>query len=114
MIFLPLAVGVYWSGHLQQWLLPALQPYIPPQLQAFLPITKDVSSATNGNIDLLPEDLLKICDKHQYTSEIISLDPLVIYINNFTSTQEAEELINIGYYTSSHEPTLKKPNTNRL
>ncbi|KAJ4372464.1 hypothetical protein N0V83_004238 [Neocucurbitaria cava] len=33
---------------------------------------------------------------HQYTSEIISLDPLVIYINNFTSSQEAEEFINLG------------------
>ncbi|KAF2869459.1 hypothetical protein BDV95DRAFT_449150, partial [Massariosphaeria phaeospora] len=36
------------------------------------------------------------CEAHKYTSEIVSLDPLVIYINNFTSPAEAQELINIG------------------
>lgn len=88
---------MYWSSHLQQWLLPALQPYIPSQLQSYLPATQGLSSVANVDVDLTSEDLLKVCERHQYTSEIISLDPLVIYINNFTSTQEAEELINIGY-----------------
>ncbi|KAF2464088.1 uncharacterized protein BDR25DRAFT_243513, partial [Lindgomyces ingoldianus] len=36
------------------------------------------------------------CEAHKYTTEIVSLDPLVIYINNFTSTQEAENLIKAG------------------
>ncbi|KAF1840398.1 uncharacterized protein K460DRAFT_389938 [Cucurbitaria berberidis CBS 394.84] len=45
---------------------------------------------------LSPDELLRACEKHQYTSEIISLDPLVLYINNFTSSQEAEELIILG------------------
>ncbi|KAH7076407.1 hypothetical protein BKA63DRAFT_552348 [Paraphoma chrysanthemicola] len=60
---------------------------------------------------LSSEEILEACKAHQYTSEIISLDPLVIYINNFTSAHEAEELIDIGspdfessYISRSHGP----------
>ncbi|KAF2653345.1 hypothetical protein K491DRAFT_579128, partial [Lophiostoma macrostomum CBS 122681] len=35
-------------------------------------------------------------EAHRYTTEIVSLDPLVIYINNFTSLRDAEELIKAG------------------
>ncbi|KAF2636169.1 hypothetical protein P280DRAFT_410092, partial [Massarina eburnea CBS 473.64] len=36
------------------------------------------------------------CRTHKYSTEIVSLDPLVIYINNFTSFAEAEALIKLG------------------
>ncbi|KAF1837510.1 hypothetical protein BDW02DRAFT_518833 [Decorospora gaudefroyi] len=49
-----------------------------------------------GIVHVRPADLLEACKTHQYTTEIISVDPLVIYINNFTSAQEAEELIHLG------------------
>jgi len=38
-----------------------------------------------------------VCEEGSYTTEIISIDPLVIYINNFTSEREIEELITVGY-----------------
>ncbi|KAF2707478.1 hypothetical protein K504DRAFT_482892 [Pleomassaria siparia CBS 279.74] len=54
----------------------------------------DISNATTGIISSSP--LTWSCESHQYTNEIVSLDPLVIYINNFTSFQEAEDLIRLG------------------
>lgn len=38
-----------------------------------------------------------ICEPHQYSTEIVSIDPLVIYINNFTSSTETTGLIEAGY-----------------
>jgi prolyl 4-hydroxylase len=87
----PLALPLYWSSPL----LLSLQPYIPQQLRRWLPKTLKDNVATE-DIRLSPEALVSACSTHQYTSQIISLDPLVIYINNFTSRLEAEELINIG------------------
>lgn len=52
---------------------------------------------TQEDTGLRSEAVLKACPTHQYTSSIISVSPLVIYIDDFTSSQEAEELINIGY-----------------
>ncbi|KAK7191817.1 2OG-Fe(II)oxygenase family Oxidoreductase [Paraphaeosphaeria sporulosa] len=40
--------------------------------------------------------LLTACRAHTYTTQIVSLDPLMIYINNFTSGAEAEALIKLG------------------
>jgi prolyl 4-hydroxylase len=45
---------------------------------------------------LTEEEILAACPSHTYTTQIISLDPLVIYINNFTSLHEASSLIDIG------------------
>ncbi|KUJ16185.1 uncharacterized protein LY89DRAFT_669730 [Mollisia scopiformis] len=42
-----------------------------------------------------------VCEPHQYTTEIVSIDPLLIYINNFVSASEAELLIAEG------EPNLE-------
>jgi len=36
-----------------------------------------------------------LCD-HQYSTEIVSLDPLVIYINDFISSYEIDYLLNLG------------------
>lgn len=38
-----------------------------------------------------------VCEPHQYTTEIVSIDPLLIYINNFVSDKEAVGLIATGY-----------------
>ncbi|KAH8900899.1 hypothetical protein GQ53DRAFT_632306 [Thozetella sp. PMI_491] len=37
-----------------------------------------------------------LCETHSYTTEIISLDPLLIYIANFTSPAERAALIRVG------------------
>jgi prolyl 4-hydroxylase len=87
----PLALPFYWTDRL----VPLLQLYIPQQLRGWLPETLKESRIFPLE-SLSPEDLLRACSTHQCTSQIISLDPLVIYINNFTSILEAEELINIG------------------
>ena len=81
----------------QQPLLPVLRSYLPRQLDVYLPARLwKATAAVNLDGTLSPGDLLKACEGHQYTTEIISLDPLLIYINNFTSAQEAEELIKLG------------------
>ena len=93
---MPLALPLYRSGQ--------LQPYLPRQLQTWLSDAAKGAPVTNSDAPLSPQQLLDACDAHQYSTEIISLDPLVVYINNFTSHQEAEELINIGCALPSHLP----------
>jgi prolyl 4-hydroxylase len=82
---------LYWAGRLR----PSLQSYIPQQFRGWLPEALE-GNITKEAVQISPEDLVSACSTHQYTSQIISLDPLVIYINNFTSIPEAEELITIG------------------
>ena len=36
------------------------------------------------------------CQAHQYTTELVSIDPLVIYIHNFVSEPESKALIHTG------------------
>ena len=96
LIHVLLASTVLLYGALQQRILPVLQPYIPAQLGSYLPqASQDIHTAASTGV-LSPDGLLEACEMQQYTTEIISLDPLLIYINNFTSAQEAEELINLG------------------
>jgi hypothetical protein len=81
-------------------------------MQSYLPLTTLASDPTTyTDQKLSPADLIKACEKHQYTTEIISLDPLLIYINNFTSAQEAEGLINIGYASTSLSALEVRPLT---
>ncbi|KAH8732973.1 hypothetical protein GQ44DRAFT_13962 [Phaeosphaeriaceae sp. PMI808] len=111
-ILVPLTIPIYWSDHFQQLQL-ILQTHLPNQLQIWLPRLQQGVVVENEHIKLSPEDLLTACEVHQYTSEIISLDPLVVYINNFTSSLEAEELINIGSpdFASSFISRSHGPNT---
>jgi len=37
-----------------------------------------------------------VCKPHQYTTEIVSVDPLLLYINNFTSLLENTALVTAG------------------
>jgi prolyl 4-hydroxylase len=88
-VLVPLVLPLYWAGRLR------LQSYIPHQLRRWLPEALG-ANITKETVQISPGDLVSACSTHQYTSQIISLDPLVIYINNFTSIPEAEELITIG------------------
>ncbi|KAL6711949.1 hypothetical protein ACN47E_002992 [Coniothyrium glycines] len=95
-LLLLLALPFVKQDELKQWLPPAFQSSLPSKLQDYFRTTAGVDDSLNEVQKLDLHQVLKACETHQYTSEIISLDPLVIYINNFTSAQEAEELINIG------------------
>ena len=35
--------------------------------------------------------------EHNYSVEILSIDPLVIYLNNFVSDSEIQHLLDLGY-----------------
>lgn len=92
-----LAVFALYLGFQQPFLL-VLHSYLPRRLDVYLPARLwEATPAVILDGTLSPRDLLKACEGHQYTTEIISLDPLLIYINNFTSAQEAEELIKLGW-----------------
>lgn len=68
---------------------------VPARIQAYFAQHEANEQKTVANATSL-ETLMENCYTHEYTTEIISLDPLVIYINNFTSAEEAEELIKLG------------------
>jgi hypothetical protein len=36
------------------------------------------------------------CETHQYKTQIVSLEPLVVYVENFVGQNEAQELLRIG------------------
>ncbi|KAI4673213.1 uncharacterized protein J4E88_008825 [Alternaria novae-zelandiae] len=95
LLLLPLvSIGIFYTGA-QHVLLPVLHAYLPGQLLTYLPPSVWEGTA-NSKEPQGPKNLLIACADHQYTTEIISLDPLVIYINNFTSAREAEGLITLG------------------
>ncbi|CAI6277505.1 unnamed protein product [Periconia digitata] len=82
---LPFFLQAIWSGQIQQWISPLLR-------------TKISAPSQNATEDIDPSSpsLLEACHTHTYNTEIVSLDPLLIYINNFTSSAEAEALIKLG------------------
>ncbi|EOA88942.1 uncharacterized protein SETTUDRAFT_38254 [Exserohilum turcica Et28A] len=84
---------------LREWFSTTLTPYLPPHLRTQLLSTlKPDSTTTKATSSPAsdPQDLLQACQTHQYSTEILSLDPLLIYITNFTSVLEAEQLITLG------------------
>jgi prolyl 4-hydroxylase len=107
LLLLPLLLQALWYG--------TLYTYLPSQLLKYVPGAAP-SQSPSKTADVNPEDpaLLSACKKHTYTTEIISLSPLVIYINNFTSAAEAESLIALGepdfedsFISRSHGPNKK-------
>lgn len=85
LLVLPLLLQTVFSTYVHQ--------YIPTHLGASLsPPKKD----DHVPIEPSSSSLLEACRAHSYTTEIVSLDPLMIYINNFTSPLEAEALIALG------------------
>ncbi|KAJ4345558.1 uncharacterized protein N0V89_011691 [Didymosphaeria variabile] len=83
----PLLLQVVYSTYFVRYLptFPALLHTTPP-----FPHSQDVP------IDPSSPLLLDACRTHSYTTQIVSLDPLMLYINNFTSAAEAEALIKLG------------------
>ncbi|KAH8906774.1 hypothetical protein BR93DRAFT_968345 [Coniochaeta sp. PMI_546] len=62
-----------------------LSPYLPPSLQ------RESSSPYT-------------CTRHTYTTSLVSLDPLLIYITNFIPPTERHALINLGTPLLRHSP----------
>ncbi|KAF2730161.1 hypothetical protein EJ04DRAFT_580072 [Polyplosphaeria fusca] len=86
-LVLPLALpAAFWSSHIQTYLTSQFQSSVSTAPKPAIPAVEPPTGWT-------PE----ACAAHQYTTEIVSLDPLVIYINNFTSQLEAEGLVKAGY-----------------
>ncbi|PSN69657.1 hypothetical protein BS50DRAFT_661555 [Corynespora cassiicola Philippines] len=84
-LFLPLTIPAIWPGKVQQWLPPQLQSY-------FRPATAEHTHESTSTVETL-DSIIEACKTHKYTTEIISLSPLVIYINNFLSPAETDALI---------------------
>ncbi|KAI1434952.1 hypothetical protein GGR50DRAFT_694608 [Xylaria sp. CBS 124048] len=70
------------SSWLWTFLSPKLTPYLPESLRP-TPTPHENPSAYS-------------CHPHQYSTEIVSLDPLLIYINNFLQPLEITELLAAG------------------
>jgi prolyl 4-hydroxylase len=60
-------------------------------------ITFSPFSQLQSIISTLRSPPLFVCEQHQYTTEIVSIDPLLIYINNFVSDKEAQLLVATGF-----------------
>lgn len=64
---------------------------------------RQVSSLKNAISRLFPTRAARLtptdgltCSDHRYTTEIVSVDPLLIYINNFITPDEADDLLELG------------------
>ncbi|KAK0667697.1 hypothetical protein QBC41DRAFT_227902 [Cercophora samala] len=85
----------------------ALSAYLGPLLLSHF-LSKDVirHHLTSLDLSFLPTPLLSLlqptpstnqtCPKHTYTTHLISLDPLLIYIPNFVSQAESRSLIDLS------------------
>lgn len=49
-----------------------------------------------GLIDIQSHHSSANTDQHQYSTEILSVEPLVVYINNFVSESEIKYLLALG------------------
>ncbi|KAK4178812.1 hypothetical protein QBC36DRAFT_366457 [Triangularia setosa] len=85
----------------------ALNAYLGPLLLGhFIPKHLIQDHLTNLNLSFLPAPLLSLfqtlpstdqrCPEHTYTTHLISLDPLLIYISNFVSESESQSLIDLS------------------
>ncbi|KAF1959378.1 hypothetical protein CC80DRAFT_467903 [Byssothecium circinans] len=93
-LLLPFVVAALFSGQIPTFLSPSTNTNT----------SQNDETQTPDPIDPASPSLLAACYNHTYTTEIISLDPLMIYINNFTSAAEAQALINLG--TPSFTPSF--------
>ena len=69
---------------------------VPPNFYSHLHAPTPSNPLANLSIDPDSPALLQACHHHTYTTEIVSLDPLMIYITNFTSPLESSALIALG------------------
>jgi len=73
----------------------------PPWLSALLGLEDEYDELESDNTLSTYK-----CPELNYTMEIVSIDPLLIYINNFISPQESQELLKLGYL---HSPPTFSP-----
>ncbi|KAI1322109.1 hypothetical protein F5Y16DRAFT_54787 [Xylariaceae sp. FL0255] len=91
------AIIAFIAPWLWSWTIPLFSPFIPSSLSAFFPS----SSSSSLTSDSKPYE----CKQTQgYATNLISLDPLVIYIEKFLRPSEITELLEAGQ-TSGFNPS---------
>lgn len=88
------------------YLLPLYLFVIAPLLRQLFPVTQDIfdpdtDATTESDISLdpeilsLPDGIIPTCPEDTYRVHLLSKDPLIIYIEDFLSTAEADHLVKI-------------------
>jgi len=70
------------------FVLAAIAYAIRGTLWPFLGVSPPLGTKSRG--------ALNSCNLYNYTTEIVSIDPLLIYINNFVSPRETDELMHLA------------------
>ncbi|KAI1344457.1 hypothetical protein F5Y15DRAFT_424601 [Xylariaceae sp. FL0016] len=79
------------------------------QIPTFTDLGETISSVWSGFTNSLISPAAFTCDPHTYTIELISIDPLIIYIHDFVTDSEISHLLSLG--ASSFAPSLLTSNT---
>ncbi|SPO01208.1 uncharacterized protein DNG_03955 [Cephalotrichum gorgonifer] len=75
----------------------ALAAVLGTSLSYFGPIILDIAQPSLEGIPFLSKPSAPwSCAPHNYTTELVSLEPLVIYIHNFVSPEESELIVKAG------------------
>jgi hypothetical protein len=76
-----------------------MQTFIPTKKIAFgFAVVAGLLAALFGRyVQKWKKEEVFFCEEQKYMTEIVSLDPLVIYINDFVSQSEASKLISLGF-----------------
>ena len=76
-----------------------MQSFIPTKKTAFgFAVVAGLLAALFGRyVQKGNKEEVFVCEEQKYMTEIVSLDPLVIYINDFVSQSEASKLISLGF-----------------
>lgn len=69
---------------------PSAMDHIRPHLQPLNPL----QWATTGRTPTAGSPF--VCEEHGYTTQLVSMDPLLIYISNFVQPSEAAAIIDLG------------------
>jgi len=76
-----------------------MQSFIPTKKTAFgFAVVAGLLAALLGRyVQKGGKEEVFFCKEQKYMTEIVSLDPLVIYINDFVSQSEASQLVSLGF-----------------
>jgi hypothetical protein len=86
--------------------------YVPVSQMLYGPSQKPPStSVANSNASSIASDEPLSCPRHSYTTHILSQEPLIIYIENFLSTDESAHLLKIRYLNLPSRPAIPKITT---
>lgn len=87
----------------------ALGAYLGPLITANIPLNLNLPFSLNLALPFLtspPPSPPPTCPPHNYTTQLISLDPLLIYITSFLSPSESSHLITLGTPLLTPSPLL--------